>query len=379
VFDLYGVFVLLVDAKGEILHFAAGTGKAGEYLLLQHSQVRLDSERSLVAKAARTRQIVVVNDVSLEPLYVAMPEMPETRSEIVIPLVVGDRLLGVLDIEHHETNRFKEDDVRAFSSLADQIAIAVQNAHLYADQVKVAEELRETDRMKSQFLASMSHELRTPLNAILNFSKFLKMGVYGEINTEQTEALNNVLISSEHLLDLINDVLDVAKIEAGMLQLFVEDKISLEPDVNSVIATAKTLVRDKPITLIEEIDPDLPLVVGDRRRIKQILLNLVSNACKFTRKGSITIRVKREGENVCFAVIDTGPGISETDQASIFEPFEQSKDGLKQGGGTGLGLAIASKLAEAHGGNLSLESEVGVGSSFYFTLPVCAPQLLEQM
>jgi len=240
-----------------------------------------------------------------------------------------------------------------------------------AQQVAINARLRELDDMKSQFLASMSHELRTPLNAILNFTEFVSLGMMGEVNDKQKDALDKAVQSGRHLLALINDVLDMTKIEAGMMNLFVEADIDVQAELKVVIDTAQTLLKDKPdVELVLDIDEELPPVLGDRRRIRQVLLNLVSNAAKFTERGSVTLSAKRQASSILFAVIDTGVGIAPDEYGVIFEPFRQTEHGIQHAGGTGLGLPISRKLAEAHGGQLWLESEVGQGSAFYFSLPV---------
>lgn len=245
---------------------------------------------------------------------------------------------------------------------------------LYQEQVAVAEKLRAVDTMKSQFLASMSHELRTPLNAILNFTEFVALGMLGDVNDAQVDALNKSIDSGRHLLSLINDVLDMTKIESGMMKLFIENDIDLHKEVEPVISTAQTLLADKPeVRLVQDIDAELPILSGDRRRIRQILLNLVSNAVKFTEQGSITLAIKNRPDEVLFAVIDTGPGINLADQPMIFEPFQQTETGIRHAGGTGLGLPISKRLVEAHGGRLWVESHVGEGAAFYFSLPLKSP------
>lgn len=245
---------------------------------------------------------------------------------------------------------------------------------LYQEQVAVAEKLRAVDTMKSQFLASMSHELRTPLNAILNFTEFVALGMLGDVNDAQVDALNKSIDSGRHLLSLINDVLDMTKIESGMMKLFIETDIDLHKEVQPVIATAQTLLADKPeVRLVQDIDTDLPILSGDRRRIRQVLLNLVSNAVKFTEQGSITLAIKNRPDAVLFAVIDTGPGINLAEQPMIFEPFQQTETGIRHAGGTGLGLPISKRLVEAHGGRLWVESHVGEGAAFYFTIPLNSP------
>ncbi|MCU0479692.1 MAG: ATP-binding protein [Anaerolineae bacterium] len=248
-----------------------------------------------------------------------------------------------------------------------------------AELEKAKDEAERANIVKSQFLAAMSHELRTPLNAIINFTQFVSTGVLGDINDEQEETLNKVVTSGEHLLGLINDILDISKIEAGALELFVEDNININNELKMVIETAKGLVKSPAVTIEQAVEPDLPLVTGDRQRIHQIMLNLVSNACKFTEKGTITIGAKRQNDHIQFYVKDTGVGIASADFEKIFQTFGQTRVGIKQGRGTGLGLPISSRLAEAHGGKLTLESTVGVGSTFFVELPIKPDHLVLTM
>ncbi|MCA9905934.1 MAG: HAMP domain-containing histidine kinase, partial [Anaerolineae bacterium] len=219
---------------------------------------------------------------------------------------------------------------------------------------------------------SMSHELRTPLNAIINYSKFVSNGTLGEVNAEQKEILEASTESAEHLLNLINDVLDMSKIESGALSLFLEDGIDLMPIFERVIATGNSLKADKPLDLQLDVAGELPLLHGDRQRITQILLNIMSNAVKFTETGSVRLHAQRQGDEVLLSIQDTGPGIAAADQAAVFQAFKQTKTGLRQGGGTGLGMPISKSLAEAHGGRMWLESEPGQGSTFHVALPVYA-------
>jgi signal transduction histidine kinase len=243
-------------------------------------------------------------------------------------------------------------------------------------ELEIAVEAAErANQVKSQFLASMSHELRTPLNAVINLSQFVADGVMGDVNTEQSDALNLVVGSGQHLLGLINDILDISKIEAGAFKLFVESNADLNPELKTVVATAETLIKDKSVKIVNQMDENLPPITGDKRRITQIMLNLVSNAAKFTEQGSITIRAQVQDDNILLSVEDTGPGIQPEDQQIVFEPFRQTENGLRVGSGTGLGLPISRRLAEAHGGKLWLESDPGKGSQFHVLLPICSKTL----
>jgi signal transduction histidine kinase len=248
-----------------------------------------------------------------------------------------------------------------------------------AETERAKTEAERASSVKSAFLASMSHELRTPLNAIINFTKFVAKGTMGPVNAEQIETLNEVVDSAKHLLNLINDVLDMSKIEAGSLKLFVEPNVDLNAILKTVLSTGKSLLGDKPVVLQMDIQDELPTIEGDRQRILQILLNIMSNACKFTDEGHIKVRAAQKNDEIVFTIEDTGPGIASEDQAAVFEAFKQTSTGLRQGGGTGLGMPISKNLAEAHGGRLWLESEPDKGTKFHVTLPVRASNLVQTL
>jgi signal transduction histidine kinase len=233
----------------------------------------------------------------------------------------------------------------------------------------------EANRLKSHFMANMSHELRTPLNGIIGLSYILKQEMKGGVNPEQHDYLQRIYDSGEHLIKLLNDILDNAKLEAGRLDLQPEP-LRLEPIFQDVLATTAILVSEKPILLYEEIEPDLPEVLADRVRITQVLLNLLSNAAKFTERGSITIQARcsladEPAEMIMISITDTGIGIAPEHQALVFEEFRQADESLsRRFGGTGLGLPISRHLVEMHGGTLELHSESGVGSTFFFSMPI---------
>jgi signal transduction histidine kinase len=239
------------------------------------------------------------------------------------------------------------------------------------DFERAAYEAEKLARVRTQFLASISHEIRTPLNAILNYSQIVSSGMFGEINPQQADALNKVTQSGHHLLGLVNDALDMSKIESGQMKLFIEPNIDLKTELQLVIDTAHSLLKDKPaVTFSAEIAEDLPKINGDRRRIRQIFLNLVSNACKFTNSGSITLTLEVEGEQIIGSVKDTGPGIAPEEQKQIFEMFRQASAGREKGEGTGLGLPISRYFAEMHNGRLWVESRVGQGATFKVAFPI---------
>ncbi|HEX2905248.1 MAG TPA: HAMP domain-containing sensor histidine kinase [Phototrophicaceae bacterium] len=267
-----------------------------------------------------------------------------------------------------------QDEVGQLAQTFNEMASAIQQRETSLQAAR--EQAERADQVKSAFLASMSHELRTPLNAVINFTQFVIDGDTGPVNEDQSELLNEVVSSARHLLSLINDVLDMSKIEAGSLKLFIEDNVNLNTILTSVAATGRGLLADKSVRVQLEADSNLPLIRADRQRIVQILLNIVSNACKFTDDGEITIMAFQAKDEIHIAVRDTGPGIAPEDQALVFEAFKQAQAGLQRGGGTGLGMPIARSLAEAHGGQLWLESAPGQGSTFHVTLPVKSEKLI---
>jgi signal transduction histidine kinase len=378
-FNLYAVSLFLYESETQELCFEAGTGREGEMMKAEATSFHINTRPSLVAQVARKRQAEIINDTAQSSIHLFNPHLPETRAEAAFPMLVSDELIGVLDLQSETAGRFQESEVQIFSTLAKQIAIAIQNAQLYREQENVRQELERADLMKSQFLASMSHELRTPLNAIINFTQLIAMGVVGPVTEDQLAMLNSSLSSSHHLLQLINDVLDISKIQAGKLSLYIEEGVNLNNEIKAVLDMAEPLLKkqnaalEQPIQFIQDIDANLPLTACDRRRVRQVLLNLLSNAIKFTEQGSITLSVKNRDEETCFAIMDTGPGIPVEMQSRIFEPFIQAAGGLKQAQGTGLGLAISRSLVQAHGGDLWIESEIDEGTTVYFTLPCCPP------
>lgn len=261
-------------------------------------------------------------------------------------------------------------DITALTNARRSLEATARDLQQANEELTLArDEARKADLAKSQFLASMSHELRTPLNAILNFTEFVSSGMMGAVNERQVDALTKSLSSAKHLLSLINDVLDMSKIEADMMVLFLEENVNLRLELIAVAATIEPLAVQKALRLVTEIDEDIPMLTCDRRRVRQIFLNLLSNAVKFTEEGRITLSAKRTPTGVIVRVADTGPGIPADKHAMIFEPFQQTDAGIRHAGGTGLGLPISKHIVEAHGGTITLESELGKGATFIVTLP----------
>lgn len=378
-FNLSFVSLFLYDQQKQELLLEVGAGKDNRQIKSEAKPFPISTRPSLVAQVARERKAEIINDIEKSGFHFAHLRLPDIRAEAAFPMLVSDELVGVLDLQSETVGRFQESEARIFSTLAEQIAIAVRNAQLYSQQEQVAQALERTDLMKSQFLASMSHELRTPLNSIINFTQLIAMGVAGPVTEEQLTMLNTSLSSSRHLLQLINDVLDISKIQAGKLNLYIEEDVNLNDEIREVVDMADPLLQkqnailEQPIEFIRDVDRDLPLIACDRRRFRQVLLNLLSNAFKFTERGSITLSAKVGAKELTFAVMDTGPGITQEMQAQIFEPFTQAMDSGKHTQGTGLGLPISRSLVQAHGGDLWVESEIGEGATFIFTLPIRTP------
>lgn len=292
-----------------------------------------------------------------------------SASLMFAPLIVGDDILGVISIQSYNLNAYQPEDLELLVGTARQTAIALRNAELYEQAQSARAEAEIANQLKTRFMANMSHELRTPLNSIINFAYLLVQGTEGEMNAGQADLLQRIEDSGHHLLGVINDILDLAKIEAGRMELFYED-LDLTDLINGVMATAVGLVRDRPIELRRQIPAGLPPVHADRTRIRQVLINLISNAAKFTETGFVSISASADNDFVTVCVEDTGIGMEAEDIPRAFSEFVQLDAGpTRQRGGTGLGLSICKRFIEMHGGRIWAESTPGVGSKFYFSLP----------
>ena len=373
-FGFYFAAIYLIDETGFHATLREAKGEAGEKMKAQRYTVAVGSQ-SMVGRVADTGDARVSNDISLEPLHQPNPFLLDTQSEAVIPLRVGERKIGVIDIHSTDLNAFSEDEIPVLQSLADQVAIAIDNASSYERSQALIKELQELDQLKSQFLANMSHELRTPLNSIIGFSRVIIKGIDGPVTDMQNQDLTAIYNSGQHLLGLINDILDLARIEAGKMELNFEE-VKLSEMVNSVLSTAKGLVKEKHIQLVAKVPADMPTVRGDTMRVRQVMINLLSNASKFTDEGSITVETRvQTGPNgkpeALINVIDTGPGISDEGQAKLFRAFSQvDGSATRKTGGSGLGLSICANLVQLHAGRIGVTSAEGKGSTFWFTLPL---------
>ena len=284
------------------------------------------------------------------------------RALLAVPLLHQHEVVGALVVRRKRVGAFAEDTVSLLQSFAAQSAIAIQNARLFRELEQKSRELAAASRHKSEFLANMSHELRTPLNAVLGYAELIQDGIYGEVPEKIHAVLERVQQNGRHLLGLINDVLDLSKIEAGQLTL-APVEYSLRELVLDVVSATEALAAEKKLALEVEVAADLPHGQGDERRLTQVLMNLVGNAIKFTDAGKVGIRAKVEDGSFRVEVRDTGPGIAPADRERIFEEFQQvDASSTRKKGGTGLGLAIARRIVELHGGRIWVEFDPGPGS-----------------
>jgi two-component system, NtrC family, sensor kinase len=328
----------------------------------------------LMGRAAEMREPIQIPDITRPGAYES--SVRDTlirfgyRALLSVPLLLEDQIIGSLSFNRKTPGEFSPEVVDVLKTFASQSALAIQNARLFREIADKSRKLEAASQHKSEFLANMSHELRTPLNAIIGFSEVLAQGMFGAINEKQTEYLQDILESGRHLLSLINDILDLSKIEAGRMELEAADF-----DLPSAIENALVLVRERAIRrgirLGRTIDTRLGMISGDERKVKQVLLNLLSNALKFTPEGGeIDVTARLHDHLAEVSVADTGIGIAPTDQSTVFEEFRQVGTADKKAEGTGLGLTLSRKFIELHGGKIWVQSEVGRGSTFTFTLPV---------
>jgi signal transduction histidine kinase len=293
------------------------------------------------------------------------------RTVLVSPLYWEGQPFGTILLRRQDVRPFSEQEIALLRTFGDQAAIALENVRLFREIQDKSRQLEIANQHKSEFLANMSHELRTPLNAIIGFSEVLLERLFGDLNEKQDDYLKDIHSSGRHLLQLINDILDLSKVEAGRMELETSSF-----DVRTALSNAMTLVRERAqrhgIALGQQVDPKLHEVYADERKFKQILLNLLSNAVKFTPDGGrIDVTARVEDDNVIIAVHDTGIGIAPEDQEAVFEEFRQvGRNYTNKQEGTGLGLALTRKFVELHGGRIWLESEPGKGSTFTFTIPI---------
>jgi signal transduction histidine kinase/HAMP domain-containing protein len=340
---------------------------------LQITPIRLGE--GVVGQAATTRAPVQVTDILNERELGATRLRPLLgrlgyRSLLAVPLLREERIMGGLTIYGRATGSFSTEVVNLLQTFAAQSVVAIQNARLFREIEEKGRQLEVANRHKSDFLANVSHDLRTPLNSIIGFTRIVLRRTGDQIPDLQKENLQKVLISSEHLLKLINGLLDLAKIEAGKMDVIAEP-VRVEDIVSMATATVEPLLKDSRVRFVKDIPPDLPPLNTDRDKLKQILLNLLSNAAKFTEKGEIKVSAWQENGKMKLIVSDTGIGMKKEALDHIFEEFQQAeKTTASKYGGTGLGLAIVKKFTNLMGGEIAVESEVGKGSKFTITIPM---------
>jgi signal transduction histidine kinase len=327
-----------------------------------------------IGEAAKQRMSIQIADVQNDPSTFVLDIIVRAgfRALLIVPLLGPDRIVGALVVRRKRPGQFPKRIVDLLQTFADQSVLAIQNARLFTEIDEKSRQLEIASQHKSQFLANMSHELRTPLNAILGYTELILDSIYGEPPDKMRAVLDRLQANGKHLLNLINDVLDLSKIEAGELKLDFAD-YSLEDVVHTVVTAVEPLATGKALTLSSDVSKDLPTGHGDGRRLAQVLLNLVGNGIKFTDRGQVTIHASATDGLFKVAVSDTGPGIAASDQEKLFKNFQQADNTItRQKGGTGLGLAISKRIIELHGGHIWLESVVGKGSTFTFTVPIRA-------
>jgi signal transduction histidine kinase len=324
-------------------------------------------------------KVIHIPDVQADPDYTweEAQRLGGFRTMLGVPMLREGLPVGVLTLTRSEVRPFTDKQIELVSTFADQAAIAIENVRLFDEIQEKSRQLAEASKHKSQFLANMSHELRTPMNAILGYTELIMDNIYGEPTEKMRAVLTRVQSNGKHLLGLINDVLDLSKIEAGQLTLSLAD-YSVKDIVHSVFSSVESLAKNKKLELKVELPQKLPAAHGDERRLTQVLLNLVGNSIKFTDKGEVAIKAAATNGSFTISVCDTGPGIAEADQRKIFEEFQQADSSTtKEKGGTGLGLAISKRIVEMHGGRLWVESSLGHGSTFSFSIPLNVERQVE--
>ena len=364
---------------GAVLRHLASKGPSPDFV--SSVEVVPINRDSISGRALLERRTIVVEDMLAAeaeyPLSAEIARSTGARTVAVVPLSAEEQPFGAIVLRRQEVRAFTDRELALLQTFGDQAAIALKNVRLFEEIQEKSRQVEIASQHKMQFLANMSHELRTPLNAILGYAELLFDGIYGALDDRVRGVLDRVQHNGKHLLGLINDVLDLSKIDAGQLKLAL-DTYSMTALVKSSVASTESLAQAKGLALTATVDEGLPLGWGDERRLTQVLLNIVGNAIKFTDQGEVEIVARAAGGTFNVDVRDTGPGIDAANQARIFEEFQQvDASSTRTKGGTGLGLAIAKRIVELHGGTLSVTSELGVGSTFHIALPIRVEQQKE--
>jgi signal transduction histidine kinase len=358
----------ILRVEGDLLRLVASYGS------LPTGDTRTMNRQVVSGRAVIDRQTIHVHDI-----VAAENEFPDTgargiqrgvRTLLATPLLREGVPIGAILIRRTEVRPFTDKQIALLKTFADQAVIAIENVRLFQEIQEKNEQLETANRHKSQFLANVSHELRTPLNSIIGFTRIVQRRVGTQIPDLQRENLQKVLVSSEHLLSLINELLDLSKIEAGRMEVYAET-FHLNDVVRMATSTVEPMLKDGRVRLVTEIAPDIPPLKTDRDKLKQAVLNLLSNAAKFTERGEIKVAAWQENGNVKLTVSDTGIGMKKEALDYIFEEFRQADmSSTRKYGGTGLGLAIVKRFINLMGGDIGVESEVGKGSKFTITIPM---------
>jgi signal transduction histidine kinase len=328
----------------------------------------------LSTRAILDERVVQISDFETDPTVTEEmrtgARLRGSRANVTVPLLRDHKCLGLVIVGKNAPGYFPDKQVALLQIFADQAVIAIENVRLFKEIEDKSRQLEVASQHKSEFLANMSHELRTPLNAVIGFSEVLLQQMFGELNTKQDEYLKDIYASGQHLLSLINDILDLSKIEAGRMELELTD-FHLPQAIDNALMLVRERAGRRAIALESTVDERVGEIRADERKIRQVVLNLLSNAIKFTPEGGrIEVAAVPRDEVVEVSVSDTGIGIASEDQEAVFEEFRQVGTAAKKVEGTGLGLALSRKFVELHGGRIWVQSQVGIGSTFTFTIPV---------
>jgi signal transduction histidine kinase len=362
----------ITQRVGDQFFRSVSYGFPAEFLEYVKNQPVEPTPNTGTGRALVEGKVVHIHDVTIDRDYTwaEAQRLGGFRTLLGVPMLRESVPVGVLTLTRSDVRPFSEKQIELVSTFADQAAIAIENVRLFDEIQEKSRQLAEASRHKSQFLANMSHELRTPLNAILGYTELIQDNTYGETSPKMREVMGRIERNGKHLLGLINDVLDLSKIEAGQLTLSLES-YSLKDVVQTVYNAVEPLATEKKLAFKVDVQPNLPSGRADERRLTQVLLNLVGNAIKFTDTGEVVISASSGNGSFALSVRDTGPGISQTDQAKLFQEFQQADNSTTRAkGGTGLGLAISKRIIEMHGGRIWVESRPGQGSTFSLTLPI---------
>ncbi len=365
--------------RGDAFYRAEAYGFSPEFMKYVQDIPIAPERGSASGRALLEGRVIHIPDVKNDPEYtwVEAQKLGDFRTIIAVPMLREGVPIGVLVLTRSEVRPFTDRQIDLVTTFADQAAIAIENVRLFEEIQDKSRQLEVASQHKSQFLANMSHELRTPLNAILGYTELMADGAYGEPSEKMSAVLKRLESNGRHLLGLINDVLDLSKIEAGQLVLELSD-YSVQDMAQTVRSTLEPLAADKKLAFKVEMAAELPPGRGDGRRLTQVLINLVGNAIKFTDAGEVAIKAEANNGSFYVSVRDTGPGISAADQTRLFQEFQQADNAItKKKGGTGLGLAISKRIIEMHGGRIWVESQLGQGATFAFTLPVIVERQVE--